>query len=182
LYKSVESGQRYGDVERALLRIFRIDERQRGFLRGRLKHFSRLGLPGLEPGKGKKITYTRELVSQWLVALLLAEVGLDPVIIVQAIKSNWKNLAPMVVKATEPRAQRESRVFLVVKPRLMSRSQEKGVNLELSMVERYSFAPVRNSDNMLNEVNGAQDFGHWLCLIDFTSPASQLNVLLPWRS
>ena len=69
-----------------------------------------------------------------------------------------------------------------MKPRLMSGSREKGVNLELSMIERYSYAPIRNADNMLNEVNQAQDFGHWLCLIDFTSPASQLDVLLPWRS
>src|SRR5262249_8391856 len=87
------------------------------------------------------------------------------------------------VKATEPRAQRESRVFLVVKPRLMSGPRAKGVALELSLVERYSYAPAgRNTDNLLDQVNQAQDFGHWLCLIDFTSPASQLDVLLPWRS
>lgn len=173
----------YSDVERTLAHIFRVDaERQRGALRARLKHFQRLGLPGLAPGKGKPLLYSRELAAMWLMALVLAETGLDPAIIVKAIKDNWKNLTPWVRKATEYRAQTESPVFLTARPRMMSGSWEGPVNLELGMFERYSpLATTRRSDYALDKVNEAQDWGGWLCMINFTPLAMQLNVLLPLK-
>ena len=174
----------YSDVERTLAHIFRVDaERQRGALRARLKHFQRLGLPGLAPGKGKPLLYSRELAAMWLMALVLAETGLDPAIIVKAIKDNWKNLTPWVRKATEYRAQMESPVFLVARPRAMSGAWQGGpVSLELDMFERYSsVAAPRRADYALEEVNKAQDWSGWVSLINFTPLAMQLVTLLPLR-
>jgi hypothetical protein len=170
----------YGDVERALGHIFRVDpRRQRSVLRARLKHFQRLGLPGLAPGKGKPLRYSRELASMWLMALALAEIGLDPALIVKAIKSHWKNLAPWVRRAADYRAQTESPVFLLAKPWAMSGSWLESVSLELSMFERYGAANPRREDYALQEVNQEQDRGHWVCLLNFTRLAMQLNALLP---
>jgi hypothetical protein len=183
LYKFEQPLFAYGDVERALANIFRVDaERQRGALRARLKHFQRLGLPGLAPGKGKPLLYSRELAVMWLVALVLAETGLDPVLIVKAVKDNWKKLAPWARKAAEYRAQTESPVFLLARPRAMSGSWEGGpVSLELDMIERYSSAAPRRTDYALEEVNKTQDWSGWLCMINFTPLALQLIAALQMR-
>jgi len=180
LYKFEQPLFAYGDVERALAHIFRLDaRRQSGVLRSRLKHFQRLGLPGLAPGKGKKQLYSRELASMWLIALVLSEAGLAPVVVTAAIKAQWKDLAPWVRKAAEYRAQTESPVFLTARPRMMSGSWEGPVGLELGMFERYSSATPRRTDYALDKVNEAQDWGGWLCMINFTPLAMQLSVLLP---
>jgi hypothetical protein len=171
----------YGVVENALGTIFRLDtKRQSGVLRSRLKNFQRLGIPGLAPGKGKPLLYSRELASMWLIALVLAEAGLDPAVVTAAIKAQWKNLVPWVRKAADYRAQTESPVFLKARPRMMSGSWEGPVDLELSMFERYS-SVIPRADYALEEVIKAQDWGGWLCVINYTPFAMQLNQWLPLR-
>jgi hypothetical protein len=80
----------YADVERALAHIFGVDSTgQRGWLRGRLQHFRRLGLAPEGRGKGKTIVYLVEDADRWTVALELAHLRLDPALIVDLINRSW---------------------------------------------------------------------------------------------
>ena len=77
----------YGEIERALGTTLGADEKaQKGALRGRLKRIATLGLPPTSPGKGARRLYSRDEALQLLLALLMADAGIDPVLIVPAIK------------------------------------------------------------------------------------------------
>jgi hypothetical protein len=93
---------------------------QRGSLRGRLKHFQKLGLPDLKTGKGRQIPYTYEHAAQWVIALLLAQTGLDPVVIVASIKAHWRQLASSIEAVTGVEAGSGYPYYLCIWPRVMS--------------------------------------------------------------
>lgn len=92
----------YGKIERALgAALYADKEIQVGALRGRLKRLSTLGLPEGGPGKGERRLYSLEEAHQLLVALLMEDAGLDPVVVARAVKKAWpRNLAPNAQKAT----------------------------------------------------------------------------------
>jgi hypothetical protein len=69
----------YGQIEAVLCRIHSIPKERMGALRGRLKHFLRLGIVPSSPGKGRKIAYSLENLYMWAICLELEEFGLDPV-------------------------------------------------------------------------------------------------------
>jgi hypothetical protein len=171
----------FGQLERAMIQIFRVGNDRHAANRARMKHLLKLGLGVPRPGKGMRVAYTRETANQLLMAMLLADIGIDPVTVVRAVRANWQHLVPMVAKATEPRAQQGNHVFLLAKPSADAPGRGEGAELKLSMVERFAgFAPMR-TDNLVNELNEVEDYGHRLCLVDFTAPASHLSVLLPSR-
>jgi hypothetical protein len=170
---------RYSRVERSLASVFGLDvDRQSGALRGRLKHLQRLGLPGLEAGKGIRLQYSQEQASQWLMALLMAQIGIDPVVIVQAIKSNWKSLVPSVKEATDGRAKRGSHIFLGLQPRLMSGAWGDGPNLQIIMFRRYVYSVSSAVDDSAEAIDELLRYGDWLCLVDFTFHAFRLEMTL----
>jgi hypothetical protein len=81
---------RYGVLEPALGAALGVGATaSQGAMRGRLKRFSTLDLPGGGPGKGARRLYSWEQALQLLIALLRADAGLDPVVIVPAIKHVW---------------------------------------------------------------------------------------------
>jgi hypothetical protein len=112
----------YGVVEGALAAVFGVDAKtQRGALRARLKHIQRLGLPGTAAGKGARISYSLEQASQWLIALLLSEIGIDPVVIVKTLQKNWgSSLARRVQEAADAGALSSKPILLSIRPRSMS--------------------------------------------------------------
>jgi hypothetical protein len=88
--KEPENAYGYAAVERALGEVFAIDARgQRGWLRGRLTNFRRLGLTPEGPGKGKTIDYTLEDVDRWMIGMELGHLRLDPAVIVELIDRTW---------------------------------------------------------------------------------------------
>ena len=113
------------------------------------------------------------LVFQWLIALLLGQLGIDPVLVVRTVKENWKNvLAPAIEAAISRRARAGNHVYLVLRPRLMS-----GGGLQISWFERHS--PIGGGiDNLPDaadkEFPGMQT---WCCAIDLTPFASNLDML-----
>jgi hypothetical protein len=112
---------RYGAIEEALANIFGLDDGvQRGPLRGRLKRLGQLGLPGVGQGKGQRVLYSYEQTTQLAVALLIAELGVDPTVIARLVKGHWKTIAPWVRRATDDDAKAGDSVFLTLRPRLMS--------------------------------------------------------------
>src|SRR5262249_28263307 len=62
---------------------------QQGALRGRLKRLATLGLPAAGPGKGSRRQYSREEAHQLLVALMMEDAGLDPVVVARAVRKLW---------------------------------------------------------------------------------------------
>jgi hypothetical protein len=161
-------------LEKGFARIFWIEESQAGAFRGKLKHLQKLGLPGGRHGKGRRIAYTRELAFQLLIALLLGELGIDPVLVVQAVKEHWKTVLAPAVAAAIDRGQATNPVYLVVRPKLMS-----GGGLQISKFQRYPYPGAPNDTNLRDEfdrqVGGAQT---WFCAIDLTRFAVQLDMLL----
>jgi hypothetical protein len=92
----------YGKVERALGAALYADKTiQAGALRGRLKRLSTLGLPEGGPGKGARRLYSLEEAHQLLVAILMEDAGLDPVVVARAVKKAWPmNLTANAKEAT----------------------------------------------------------------------------------
>src|SRR5262245_17511488 len=116
----------YAQVEAALGAVLAVRaEHRRGPLRARLKHLQRLGLVDLKSGKGKRVEYSHAQVAQWLLALILAEMGMDPVIVVTAIKSHWKQIAGDIERATSWDARSGgAHAYLCLWPRAMSATWE----------------------------------------------------------
>ena len=110
-----------------MLAVFGVPADRRGPLRARLKHLNLLGMPGLKVGKGQRISYSLEHVSQWLVALLLEEAGIDPTEAYRLVKGSWEHGTKSAVLAAmdEPRRE-EDHIFLVFRPRLMTDLWAKG--------------------------------------------------------
>jgi hypothetical protein len=169
----------YAAVETALAGIFGADpEVQRGAFRARLKHFQRLGLPGIEAGKGARISYSYEIAAQWLLGLLMAETGVDPTLIVKIIKSRWGYLGPLVKRATDPDAA-ENPWFLGLYPRLMSGSWAGGKSHPetlkwITMFRRYN----RKLKVEREEISTALDRGGWFCARNLTEALVQLQAAL----
>ena len=162
----------FGQLEKGFIRILWIDERQAGAFRGKLKHLQKLGLPGGQHGKGRRIAYTRELAFQLLIALLLSQLGIDPVLVVQVVKENWKTVLVPAIEIAIARGQATNPVCLVVRPKLMS-----GGGLQISTFQRYSYGVV-DDKNLINAfdtpVTGAQT---WFCAVDLTPFAVNLDIL-----
>jgi hypothetical protein len=110
----------YAQVERALGALLGAPARAQGSFRGRVRHFQRIGLVEVAPGKGRRIAYTHIQASEWLVALLLAEFGIDPVVIVKSIQRERRQLREWIAEANDDEALGGNEVFLAAQPKLMS--------------------------------------------------------------
>src|SRR3974377_1126262 len=88
--KEPQKAYDYAGVERALAAVFGVDSAgQRGWLRGRIQNFRRLGLTPEGPGKGKTIAYSVEDVDRWLIGLELMHFHFDPSLIVEFLNRTW---------------------------------------------------------------------------------------------
>jgi hypothetical protein len=121
------AGFGYAEVERALSTFFGMPASAQGGFRGRVRHLQRLGLVEVTPGKGRRISYTRIQAGEWLLALLLAEFGIDPVVILKSIKRDRGQLREWIAEATEEAALAGDEVFLTARPALMSEERSAGV-------------------------------------------------------
>jgi hypothetical protein len=177
----------YAVVETSLANIFGADpDIQRGAFRARLKHFQRLGLPGIESGKGTRVAYTYDLACQWLIGLMMAEVGVDPIIIVQVVKTRWEFLKMWIRRATDTSAAGNP-VFLTLRPRLMSGAWTGGksdpATLEwIGAFRRYDYHHLKDRDGLpIQRENIAMMLdreGDWLCVRNLTETLTKLQAAL----
>jgi hypothetical protein len=168
-------GYTYGEAEVALAAGLGIDAKHQTLLRARLKNLQRLGLPGTAPGKGARARYTRTQLGQWLLAMMMADVGIDPTIVVQAIKAQWKTLEPWITQATDLEARSESPVWLVLWPGLAASAwRGESAGLPISM-----FRSSPRSNDLAQIAASARD--RWVCLLNFTRPSTRLENALPPR-
>jgi hypothetical protein len=107
----------YKQVESALAAVFGLDAKtMAGPLRGRLKRLQTLGLPAEKPGKGARIEYSFEQAMQWLIALKMSDLGMDPAVIAKAIHDYWDtSIAPGLRAGLPGRLP----LYLVLRPQLM---------------------------------------------------------------
>lgn len=69
----------YQQIEDVLVRLHDVDDTKRGALRGRFKHFQRLGWPeGANVGKGRRVGYDLRQSLSIVVAFELLQFGLTP--------------------------------------------------------------------------------------------------------
>jgi hypothetical protein len=178
----------YARVEGALAAVFNLDADRQGPLRGRLKHLNQLGLPGLKAGKGARVRYSSEHVSQWLVALLMAELGIDPTVIVRLIKSHWKQIRHWVQQATDNESKAGNHIFLTLRPRLMSAAWAKDKH-PLDTVpwvggfRRYDYKRRDAKGRSIQRENVAMFLDRcseegWLCTRDLTDDVERLQGYL----
>jgi hypothetical protein len=171
----------YGQVERALgAALYADTATQQGSLRGRLKRLSTLGLPASGPGKGSRRLYSLEEAHQLLVALLMEDAGLDPVVVAPAVEKAWmNNLAKNAATATSEEAKTKNPIIIkmalqtVTGPwrtgdantavhfvRLVPRSNRRAVKRYLEMKTKPPITPEQ-AEQLADEVAGGIGFDSW---------------------
>jgi hypothetical protein len=154
---------------------------QRGTIRSRLKHFQRCGLIDLNLGGKRKAKYSRAQIAQWLLALILAETGADPVVIVAALRTSWRRIAGTLELVTSDEARSRSPYYLVAWPRVISGpvAQKPALTLEvLQLPSPNPFAPMTEQLRQLRElVAGNSD--DWVSVYNLTRIVSRLEIALP---
>jgi hypothetical protein len=113
-------GYSYSQVEGALATLFRVPAVAQGSFRGRMRHLQRVGLVEIAPGKGRRIFYTSIQANEWMLALLIADLGVDPTVIVKSIERERKKLREWMREASDEEALGGNDVFLAAQPELMS--------------------------------------------------------------
>jgi hypothetical protein len=113
-------GYTYAQVEAALRASFNVPPSAEGSFRGRVRHLQRIGLFDIAPGKGRRILYTVVQTNEWVLALLLAQVGVDPIVIVKSLARERKKLQAWILEAVDDDALAGNEVFLESRPQLMS--------------------------------------------------------------
>jgi hypothetical protein len=155
---------------------------QRGPFRARLQHLTRLGLPDIRSGRGKKIEYSREHAIQWLIATMLMDMGLDPSVIVTGIKQHWRSFAAAIADATSLEARSRFPYFLCVHPRLLQAGWTRPPTtrpLAMDILQfRLTQSPLMGPQHELaTYVATAAKSG--LIILDFTGPLTRLDIALP---
>ena len=89
--------------------------------RGRLQNIQRFGIPlGKNPGKGKKIDYTKDDVFQLAFCLEMAEFDVDPALIANVIRNYWaKELSDIFVEQASPGKTKDD-ILVCFSPNIMS--------------------------------------------------------------
>jgi hypothetical protein len=186
-------GCTYAEAENALIAALGIEAKHRALLRARLKNLQRLGLPGTAPGKGARARYTHAQVGMWLLAMLVADTGIDPTIVVQAIKARWKDLEPDVLQAMTTEALGENPIWIALWPGLAASAwKSESPNLGIQTFRLFSWPNeferraiemgASKPTELAQLAMRAGDHDKWTCFLNFARPAARLGRLLPSRS
>ena len=175
----------YAAVERALAAVFGIGDDRRGPLKARLKHLNLLGLPGLKVGKGQRIFYSLEQISQLMIALLIEETGVDPTVAADLVKRTWgMTIGDWARQAMdEDSRNNHNHVFLQLQPLLMTGPWGKLQNPNYTVrsiggFKQYREPPGRDGEPPRREhrmslvqhhVMAAVRDRKWICLRDITA-------------
>jgi hypothetical protein len=136
-------GYSYAQVEGALGALFGVPATALGSFRGRVRHLQRIGLVEVAPGKGRRISYSPMQANEWMLALYLADLGVDPIVIVKSIRQGRKKLQEWMREATDEDALGGNEVFLAARPVLMSgawASKDSAGILRFAKFKRYDDA------------------------------------------
>ena len=153
---------------------------QRSIIKLRLKHLQRLNLIELNLGKKQRAKYSRAQIAQWMLALVLAEMGLDPSLVVTTLKNNWRNIVGTIERATSYEARSGQPYYLCLYPRVLSAPvvQKPALSIEIFQIQQPS--PFTPGYDQLRQLVAANRDG-WFCIHDITRPLSRLENALPSR-
>jgi hypothetical protein len=168
----------YGLIERALGATLDVSESvQRGALRSRLKRFAQLGVPEpLEGQEGRRL-YSQEECHQMLVALLLGNLGLDPMVVARAVKKAWsRNLKPGAKEAARDHVKKSIDDPMVLHATLSVvsgpwRTEDPNSALTITHLERRS---KRGTDFGFANLGTAE----WTAALNYTEAATDLHRAL----
>ena len=169
----------YGLIERALGAALDVGESvQRGALRSRLKRFAQLGVPEpLEDQNGRRL-YSQEECHQMLVALLLGNLGLDPIVVARAVKKAWKqNLRRGALEAAQEadfKKQTGDPMVLHATLRVVSgpwRTKDPNAALTITHLQRRS---KRGADFGFESLGTVE----WTAALNYTEAATDLHRAL----
>jgi hypothetical protein len=171
----------YAEVETAVAAALDARAHQRGALRGRLKHFQRLGLLDLKAKKGQRVEYNCAQAAQWLIALVLAETGMDPTLIVATLKQSWKRIASEIEQATSRDAESgRFTSYLCLSPRVLSAAfEQKPSAATLYVIQLMPQTPGLASNELLDLIASHKDT--WFCSFNLTRLLIRLRNNLPYR-
>jgi len=153
---------------------------QRSIIKLRLKHLQRLNLIELNLGKQRRAKYSRAQITLWLLALILAETGADPTLVVTTLKNNWKSLVGTIERATSYEARSGQPYYLCLYPRVLSAPvvQMPALSIEIFQIQQPNpFTPGYDPLRQLVTANHES----WFCIHDITRPLSRLENALPSR-
>ena len=158
-YNFAKSSYAYGRVEAALASVFAVNwPAERAKLRAHVKHLQRLGLVG-GAGKGARVRYTLGQASMWLLALLMSEIDVDPVISVPTIKKAWPELQRWFERSLDDDAQTGNPVWLTLRPQPMTGWAEGG---SVEWIGAFRWKDPRSKELPYTLLKKADD-EEWLC-------------------
>jgi hypothetical protein len=179
----------YGLIERALGGALGIaEEVQRGALRARLKRLAQLGLPAALEGQTGRRLYSQEEVHQMLVALMLGNLGLDPIVVARAVKKAWKqNLRRGAIEAAQEadagRTDAGNPMVLHAVLRVVSepwRTNDPNTALTVTGLQRRfdkRGSDKRRSDLLVNTFENLRPV-EWIAALNYTEAAIDLHRAL----
>jgi hypothetical protein len=103
-------GYSYAVVEQAFATVFGM---RRAILHGRIAHLRRLGLALEYPGKGKRITYENDTIDLWYLALVLAHLRMDPILVVEIVNANRDQLRRIFALARKARRPEDHIIIML---------------------------------------------------------------------
>jgi hypothetical protein len=158
-------GYPYAKVEAALGAALGTDDTaQRGALRGRIKHLQRVGLVAEKPGKGQRLAYDPARIDDWLIALELGKRGLDPTVVVRALKAQ-----PDYLAETTRLARSRGGILLLLRTNL-----EPWANQEPLSFLRFDASDPEDMERLVTELQG----GAGGVIFDLSSLLRRLDVAL----
>jgi hypothetical protein len=82
----------YSTVERALVATYKVPRKAQAAFRGKLGHLQRQGLLGArhQPGKGRALAYTADLMHRLVFACEALEFGLSRATVVALVRAHWE--------------------------------------------------------------------------------------------
>lgn len=179
-HRLVARSYTYARVERALFAVFGVPTDRPGPMRARLKHLNLLGLPGIKAGKGQRIAYTLEHVSQWLIALLIEETGVDPTVAAGLVKETWGHGMSDWARLAVSEESEQNHVFLKLRPQLMTGPWRNETSPMATVRAIGGFQSTREpgmGNVVEREVIGAVRDRKWICLRDLSE---DFKVLMAW--
>jgi DNA-binding transcriptional MerR regulator len=174
----------YGLLERALGAALGVGEQvQRGALRARLKRMAQLGLPPpMKDQKGRRL-YSQEELHTMLVALLLGNLGLDPMVVARAVKKAWKqNLRQGAIEAAReadavPKKQIDNPMVLHATLRVVSAVWDTGNPNTALTITGLQRRFKRDSDLVVNNFESLVG-AEWSAVLDYTEAAIDMHRAL----
>ena len=145
-------------------------------IRARIKHLNSFGIPGIKAGKGGRVPYTFEIISELMIALAVEETGADPTDSAQILKATWDHGISKWARLALSEESAESPVFLKITPQFMSRAWISQTSPRTTI---NGFQEGKSQDRIFErEIIGATRARKWISFRNLTEDFRVLSAAL----